>query len=471
MRNRGNSGWAEKLRRAQKDIFYYAREVLRTEPTWQQAELLELVQFETYAPLELTKKGIAVKSGQGPGKTTAAAIASSWRLLQRPNCFVLVTSPTRRQVEDIFINELQRLVARAPIELQQMLDIQKSRVRVGNFPAWQMVTATAVRPENLQGYHENDMTVVVDEASGIERRIWGTIKGTVTQPGNLMVAIGNPNDRDSEFFDMFNKDAKLYHTLTWNAEQSPNVDPKHCQRMAEEYGRDSDTYRVRVLGQFPNESPNAVIRYEDLLFACREQTFSNCFRILAPTERVNRRQIGLDLARFGSDESVAVFRCNSAMVKMLHFTKCEPADVIRTVFANQVDLGWSNESVVYSVDAGGMGQGVMHLFRDAGKKWFEFASQGTAQNSHIFHDAITEAYFHLREMTRQRRIYLKEDAQMFSQLVSRQYRYDNDNKFRLESKDEYMKRVGTEEFTSPDRADAVALAFYPHAWGGLEVMS
>jgi len=459
----------EKLRLAQADIHYYAREMLKIAPTWQQSELLDLVQFETYAPLELTKKGVAVKSGQGPGKTTAAAIAASWRLIQRPNCFVLVTSPTRRQVEDIFISELQRLIARAPFEFQRMFDIQKSRVRVGGFPTWQMVTATAVRPENIQGYHEQDMTVVVDEASGIERRIWATIKGTLTQPGNLLIAIGNPNERDSEFFDMFNKDAPLYHLLTWNAEKSPNVDQKHVVRMAEEYGKESDTYRVRVLGEFPNESPNAVIRYEDLLFACRQQTFTSCYRNLPPGEKKPRRQIGIDLARFGSDESVVVFRYNSSMVKMLHFTKCEPADVIRTAFANQHELGWSNESVVYCVDAGGMGQGCMHLFRDAGRRWYEFNSGGTAHNSHVYHDQITEAYFHLRDMTRRKSMYLVENAQMFSQLTSRQYRYDNDDKFRLESKDEYMKRVGTEEYTSPDRADAVALAFYPHAWTSLEV--
>jgi phage terminase large subunit len=467
---RTNSGsFHLKLQRSIRDIHYYAREMLLTTPTWQQAELLDLVQWETYAPIELTKKGIAVKSGQGPGKTTAAAIAASWRLLQGHNNFVVVTSPTRRQVEDIFVSELQRLVSRSPIEFQNMLDIQKSRVRVANFPTWQLVTATAVRPENIQGYHHHSMTVVVDEASGIERRIWGTIKGTLTQPGNLLLAIGNPNDRETEFFDMFNKDAPLYSLLTWNAEQSPNVDKKHVEKMAAEYGIHSDTYRVRVLGEFPNESPNAVIRYEDLLWACRHQTFSTLFRVIAPKERSNVRQVGIDLARFGSDESVVVFRYNSAMVKILHFAKCEPADVIRTAFGVQQELGWPNDSVVYCVDAGGMGQGVMHLFRDSGRRWYEFSSGGTAQDSHMFHDAITEAYFNLREMTRKKNIFLHEDPLLFSQLISRQYRYDNDNKFRLETKDEYMKRVGAEEFTSPDRADAAALAWYPHAASALDV--
>ncbi|MEY5098843.1 MAG: hypothetical protein RJA36_1562, partial [Pseudomonadota bacterium] len=57
-----------------------------------------------------------------------------------------------------------------------------------------------------------------------------------------------------------------------------------------------------------------------------------------------------------------------------------------------------------------------------------------------------------------------------NQMVSRQYRYDQ-GVFRLESKDEFLKRVGTEEYTSPDRADAKALAFYPHACGGMDIQN
>ena len=450
------------LERATNDIHLFAREILGFSPTWQQSELLDYIQWETFAPINQTKKGIAVKSGQGPGKTAAVAVGALFRLMQQPGSFVLVTSPTRRQVEDIFISEIQRRLAKAPIEFQQMIDVQKTRVRVGGFSKWEMVTATSVRPENVQGYHEENMTVVVDEASGIPRKIWSTLKGTVTQPGNLLIAIGNPNERDSEFFDMFNKDAHLYHCLTWNAEESPNVDKKHITRMAAEYGRESDTYRVRVLGEFPRESPNVVIRYEDLLHACRNKTFIESFGVLSPFETRNTRQVGIDLARFGSDESVVVFRYNCAVVKVLHFTKTDPSDVIRTAFANQREIGWSDDSVVYCVDAGGMGQGVMHIFRDAKKRWFEFSSGGTAQESHVYHDAITEAYFVLRKMTRDQLIHLREDQLMFSQMISRQYRYD-DGKFRLESKDEYLTRVGTEEFTSPDRADAHAMAFYPYA--------
>lgn len=463
------SPFALQLRECCKNIHRFSREMCRFFPTDQQAELFEKVQFETFAPLDQTKKGIFCASGQGPGKTAATAVAALFRAFQVRDSMVLVTSPTRRQVEDIWISELRRRVGAAPLEFQRMLDIKKTSVTIQGREKWGIITATSNRPENVQGYHENNLTVIVDEASGIGRSIWQTLKGTLTQPNNLLIGIGNPNERDTEFFDAFNKDAGLYHLMNWSSEDSPNVDKKHIQRMEEEYGRDSDVFRVRVLGLFPRESPNVVIRYEDLLFACRQMPFLVAFQNQVPQEGKNVRQFGIDLARFGSDESSISVRYNSAEVGTKNFSKREPSEVIAYAFNWQRELGWHDEETWYCVDAGGMGQGVMHMFYEANKQLFEFHSQGKPFEPATYFDAITEAYFHLRRLTRGQTVHLKEDQMSFSQLVSRQYRYDK-GLFRLESKDEYLKRVGTDEYTSPDRADAKALAFYPYASSGMNTL-
>lgn len=464
----GASDFDIALRKSLKNIHDFSERFLRFRPTWQQAELFDLIQWETFAPVDRTKKGIFVKSGQGPGKTGASTVCVLFRLLQEVNNKCLVTAPTMAQVGDTWLGEVAKWVGRSDPELQRRLDIQKRRIKVRGFPNWEVQTATAVKPENMQGRHHANLTVMVDEASGIERKIWETLKGTITEPGNLLIGIGNPNDRDTEFFDAFNKDKHLYHLLTWNAEESPNVDPKHIKRMAEEYGVDSDVYRVRVKGEFPLESPNVVIRYEDLLHACRDVDFNKCMQIHAPHEDSMRKQFGIDLARFGGDESVAVARVNSSMLDMRTYTKWEPADVIHDVFQWQRDMNWSKSTTAFCVDAGGMGQGVLDHFYGTDRYVHEFHSHGRPIDPRKFNDKITEAYWQLRVMSRDRQMHLKEDATAFQQLVSRQYRYQK-GLFRLESKDEYLKRVGTDEFTSPDRADAIALAFYPHAYGSMTV--
>lgn len=465
------SPFTKKLQDVSKSIFRFSREIMNFEPTKQQAQLLEKVQFETFAPLEQIKKGIFVASGQGPGKTSATAVCAAFRLIQVKDSLVVVTSPTAVQCQDIWIGEFRRRIGKSVPEFQRLFDISNRKVSYCGRDSWGIRTRTASREANAQGYHETNMTVIADEASGIPRSIWQVFKGTLTQPGNLLIGVGNPNDRDTEFFDAFNKDAHLYHTLVWSSEDSPNVDKSHIKKMEAEYGRESDAFRVRVLGQFPRESPNVVIRYEDVIHAFRKTSFLEFFMVRTMEERYDTRQFGIDLARFGSDESVICARINSATVGYRYFSKMEPADVLLNAMAWQKELGWPDAGTVYCVDAGGMGQGCMNELYRHRKRVFEFHSQGTPSNADMFHDAITEAYFQLKNLTRNKAIHMKEDNQLLAQLVNRQYKYDNDGKFRLESKDEYKDRKETEEYTSPDRADATALAFYPYAGGGVSVAS
>lgn len=456
-----------KLKECLTNIHRFSREMMNFYPSKQQEQLFEKVQFETFAPLEMTKKGIFCASGQGPGKTSATAVVATFRLLRVLNSMVVVTSPTAVQVQDVWMGEYRRRIAASRPEIQALLDVQKTKVEVKGFPGWCIKTRTASREANAQGYHEKNLTVIADEASGIPREMWRVFKGTLTGENNLLIGVGNPNDRNTEFFDAFNKDARLYHLMNWSAEDSPHVDPKHIRRMEEEYGRDSDIFRVRVLGQFPLEAANVVIRYEDLTHACRETSFTDLFLTQTPEERKNVRQFGIDLARFGSDESVIVARYNSAMVGMKHFSKKEPVEVLEQAMLWQKELDWRDQDTTYCVDAGGMGQSAMLSLYRSKKRVYEFNSGATAHESRLYANAITEAYFQLKKLTRNRRIHLKEDLQLFAQLVNREYHYDKENKFILESKDQYLERVGTEEYSSPDRADAAALAFYPHATSGL----
>lgn len=462
------SNFGPALKAAQSDIFKLCK-LLNFVPTKQQAEGLKLVQENTFAPVENRKKGIFIKSGQGPGKTAFSTVAGTFRTLQDLNEQTLVTAPTMRQVRDVWMTELSRTVARSDPAFQRLVRVDSTKMTICGQKKWGIFTATSTRPENLQGYHSRGLTVLLDEASGILRPIWHTVKGTTTGAENLILAIGNPNDRDTEFFDAFNKDSGLYHTLTWNAEESPNVSKKHIADMEKEYGRESDVFRVRVLGEFPRQNANAVIRYEDLLWCSDKVPFTSAFKhILEDEPDEGTRQIGIDLARFGSDESVIVVRFNAAIIGIKHFSKVEPIHVIQEAFKWQKELFWSDRDTLYCCDAGGMGQGVMHEFYEKRKNVFEFHSQGVPVDTRSFHDAITEAYFVLRRLTRQRVLHLHNDAIAFNQLVSRQYRF-TDNKFRLESKDEYLKRIASEEYSSPDRADAIAMAFYPFASGKVTV--
>ena len=66
----------------------------------------------------------------------------------------------------------------------------------------------------------------------------------------------------------------------------------------------------------------------------------------------------------------------------------------------------------------------------------------------------------LRNLVRERIVRIPNDARLLKQLSTRQYYMDRKGKIKVETKDEWRKRLEISE--SPDRADAVVMAFYPH---------
>lgn len=444
---------------AQKNIFDYCK-LLNFKPSWQQEEALFIVQKEADSPSEKRLKRLAIKSGQGPGKTKTASVIGSWRAMRFLDAVTIITAPTLRQVRDIYMAELRRVVQKADPELQQIYNITAFRLVIGGRQDWGIRAVTSNKPENVQGNHQKRMSFVFDEASGIPRPIWETVKAGLTNEDSFLLAIGNPNDIDTGFHDCFYANAEEWHRLTWNAEQSPDyiVDKKNLRKIEKEYGRESDVYRVRVLGEFPRQDPSSIMSFEDLLECTKTR-----MDVLA-RERLGEGSIqkafGIDLARKGGDESVIAVRVGKALIKLVVFLNREPIDVIKHAMLLQHELGWKDGECVYVVDASGIGQGVLHSLYENRKNVHEFFSNGTPMQPQKYKDKASEAHFELRALVKERQAHLPADRLMLSQLSRRKYDLKK-GLIIIESKDDFKARIGTEESLSPDRADGVVMAFYP----------
>lgn len=442
-------------------ILTFAREGMNFNFTNQQESLFTLVEMESTMPIHDRKKRIAVRSGQGPGKTAASVIVALWRCLQYEDALVIVTSPSMRQCKQ-WVDECNRLTKTAHPIIRKMVKCYGTKVEINGSKMWGIRTATATRPENLQGIHEKHLTFIADEASGVSAAIIETIKGTLSNPDSLFLAIGNPNTSSCAFYDFFNSQADQWHTLVFNAEDTARdyphiVSPSRNLQLEAEYGRDSDQYRIRVLGEFPHEDPNNVLGVSDV-YACQENDLEGCSLIDNVLEVTNC--FGIDVARYGSDESVVARRKGLALVDFETFVKREPADVLDWAFSRQADAGWENKDCWYVPDAGGMGQGIIANFRRSGKQYMEFHTQGRPHDRNMFADLYSEAWWGLRRLVKERIVYLPKDNRLVKQLTTRQYMTDKNGKIKVESKDEWRKRMEITE--SPDRADAVVMAFYPH---------
>lgn len=453
--------FAEWYRRIRKDPLVFAREALRCDGehnprlTPQQVALLTIAQKETQIPMEERLKRIAVKSGQGTGKTTCEVLLALWRAFQLVDNQVIVTAPTQHQIKDVWFSELRTVVMKAHPLIQKACNITSMKCVLFNRPRWRILGKAASKPENFQGFHAPQLTIIVDEASGVDREILRTIKGTLTNTDSLLVCAGNPNTRECAFFDMFYKPAELksWHRFTFNSEESPITDKENLRRIGAEFGTNSDVYRVRVLGEFPLSDPNCVMSSNDL-WACTGVPLYQAAQ-MRTTQQIDKA-IGIDFARFGGDESVIYRRSGLAVVEHQTFAHTEPIDVVAAAMKMQSRAGWADKDCVYVVDAGGMGQGVLGVLHRANKRVHEFHTQGRSSLPD-FGNKLAEAYFHVGKLAKERRIHIPDDDHLVLQLSSRLYETDLKGKIVLEKKNDYMKRM---EGLSPDRADALCMCFY-----------
>ena len=443
--------WAGFYERIRNDIFLFCREGLRFEPTEQQKEALRLIQNEALRPSGFKyKKQIAIKSVQGCGKTTITNVAAAWWTLRWPGAICYVTSPAMHHAKQVWLAEFRRTFKNAHPFLQKFIHTTKTSVQFGTKnPDWAIRLVTASKVEAIAGRHADHQYIIVEEATGIETGIWETLIGTQSGDDNLTLAISNPTASNTDFGACFSKNRPHWHCLTFSALDTPLVSEDHIHKMKDSYGEESDIYRIRVLGLFPSKDPDVVIDPEWCVTATQADSLV-CAEIGGYT-----KAIGIDFARMGGDENVVAQRIGWSLIHLWAKARCEPDDALQYAFDRQRQMGWKNNECEFVIDATGIGQAMIKRAQVGDRKVFTFHNHGIPA-SRMYANKITEAYFELANLLKEGVVHLPDDDILIAQLSSRKYNYNKKGQMELESKKVYRKRVGD----SPDRADAVVMAFY-----------
>ena len=267
-------------------------------------------------------KRVAVRSSNTVGKTHAVARIALWFLYSFPGSVVVTTAPTHRQIKDLLWGEIHTAHARARVPLGGILNQTEFKIA----PDWYAVGVAykdgQETAESIQGYHSatGNILFIVDEASAVEPQVFEAIAGGMNSKGAKLLLIGNPTRNIGYFADAFKK--PLFHTIHINQFDLPNVKQndivipglatkESIAEMAEEYGEESDIYRVRVLGEFP-------LADEDTKIALH--IVENALDREEPTEKGVEQIIGLDVARFGGDRTVFVrkFGYEAEVLEIIH---------------------------------------------------------------------------------------------------------------------------------------------------------
>lgn len=251
----------KKIPAYRKNPVLFAKEVLRFEPDdWQKTALLDLAK----------NPKVAIKSGQGVGKTGMEAVALLWFLCCFPYPRVVATAPTKQQLHDVLWSEVSKWMSRSVL-LSKLLKWTKTYIyMIGNEKRWFAVARTATKPENMQGFHEDNMLFIVDEASGVADPIMEAILGTLSGGNNKLLLCGNPTRTSGAFFDAFHTDRTLYKQHTVSSMDSPRTNKENIDSLIRKYGKNSNVVLVRVFGEFPKQEDDVLIM---LSLICSGQAF------------------------------------------------------------------------------------------------------------------------------------------------------------------------------------------------------
>lgn len=203
-----------------------------------------------------------VGAGHGVSKTyNLARIALAFLVTHCPST-VVTTAPTATQVKDQLWREIRDSHVKARVPLggkltTTMLDMQSETGR-----RW-FATGFSTKPDTVtreatafQGYHNESLLIIFDEAAGILPEIWRAAEH-IGAPYKRFIAVGNPTAGVGEFAESLNDPTYNYINIavtdTPNYKQGKEVIPgvygqAYVDRIRTKYGEDSDEYRVRVMG-------------------------------------------------------------------------------------------------------------------------------------------------------------------------------------------------------------------------------
>jgi len=408
---------------------------------------------------------VAVKACHSSGKTWTAAAAMVWFQTRYRDAKSISTAPTYPQVRELLWKELHGCVQDAnergmdypaPHETRWAFPGQPERWAVGR------ATNQGVR---FQGFHGR-ILFVLDEAPGVLPEIWDAIEGAAAGGDVRILALGNPVIPSGNFYNIWGKQEPGWERITISAFDTPNLDGCTLESVMEmdddelgvtvnpnltsrrfvrdsvlKYGLNSAFVQARVLGQFPDQAEDALIGISKLEAA----------RATLDPSSTTKYRAGIDVAGPGEDETVLCVRQGGNIVLLQAWASADPRGEVMAALA---PFGKDLERI--NVDSIGIGWNFARHIEDSYKGKVSDVNVGSrARNSNKFANLKAEVYWSLRETFEAGEVGGLVDELAISQLAGIRYEHTSRGLIAIEGKDEARKRG----VTSPDRAEAIMLAF------------
>lgn len=411
---------------------------------------------------------VAVKAAHSVGKTRTAACAALWWAHSRPDATVLVIAPTWAQAKNVDIPEIRRLLRDSKVldMFAEALPVEEFET-VLKFGGEATIRAMSTDdPSRIQGYH-GSVLLILDEVAGIRPELFDAFEGIRAGGAGTVriLALGNPTTASGVFNDMF-APRSGWEQLTISAFDTPNLEGVSLERLLEmdddeladnprpylttrsfvrekyrEWGPDSPAWASRIIGEFPEQS-SAALYSAGWLESAR-----------APVESTDAAVVaGLDVAGPGEDETVLAVRRGQNLETLEIFREADPRGRVLAALER-----YRHELETVRVDVVGIGYNfALHLQdHDIPVVMANVGEGPTRLDRHKYKNLRAEAYWSVREQLAEGLIGGLEDGELRDQMRGISYEYDSAGRLVIESKEKTRKRG----VPSPDRADAIVLAF------------
>lgn len=322
---------------------YFVTDILGSQPWEKQIQIIQSV---------FNYKYTAVKTCNAIGKSYIAARIVITFLYLHPGSIVVTTAPTWRQVTDVLWREIGTAVKQARFKLTSK-EVTQAGLNLDT--DWYAVGLSTSRPENFFGYHSDHILVVVDEAGGVDERIFKGVAAITPNTNAHVLLIGNPTEPSGTFFDAFNKPELGYNCFTVSAFDTPNftstgitslddllklytppegvkqadhtsrvnsqletrmnptyrglIAPDVVYSRYHEWGTDSPAWEALIMGEFPSQAeqsliPTNLVRMAMSMYGVDTDTGKTFAELSGWEIPDGTPTYGQDMARFGSDLNV-----------------------------------------------------------------------------------------------------------------------------------------------------------------------
>lgn len=439
------------------DPALWAKEVLGKHMWSKQREIAKSIVENTHT---------AVVSCNGAGKSGLAGMLAVWWIATHDpyDVALICSAPTYVQIARVLFREIQdnfKLAAQHGHKLPGYITQgQEWKLDDGTVIAFGRRPADKDIVSAFQGIHRRYVMVILDEAGGIPEDLYTATEAVTNTEGARVLAIGNPDQRGTSFHRIFREDP-TWKKIKISAYDTPNfteernevpaellpllIQPAWVEKQKLSWGEESARFKSKVLGEFPDEADNTFFSQTAIdrgIDADLVEDFS-----IVP-------KLGVDVARFGEDDSVAYLNRGGRVRVVERWTKATAIETANRIHRIAIDNGCDE----VRIDGAGLGGPIIDIVASLANGSYTVLSMlgsAASPDNTRWHNARAYNFDSLREQLMANEIDLDpDDKALLDELLMIQYKFSAKGAIQIESKDDMRSRG----IKSPDSLDALVYA-------------